>query len=211
MKKVLPSAGLYVITPDALCHSEPLLLKAVQAAIRGGAVMVQYRDKINDADTRLRQAKALQALCREAAVPFLLNDGPVSALSHSGLDGVHLGHSDGDLEEARRLAPSAWLGATCGQSIPRAVAAQAAGADYVAFGAFYASTTKPQAARASIELLSQARQAIHIPLCAIGGITPEKAAPLIAAGAHYIAAISGVFATGDIETAARDYSRLFPR
>lgn len=207
----LPSGGLYAITPDSLCRSEQSLLRAVEAALRGGAVMVQYRDKVNDAETRLRQARRLQALCREASVPFLLNDGPALTVAASGFDGLHLGQSDGDLLAARLAAPSAWIGVTCGQSLAKALTAEQSGANYIAFGAFYHSTTKPLAARAPVELLQQARHTTTLPICAIGGITPENAAPLIQAGADYIAAISGLFSAGDIESAARAYSSLFHR
>lgn len=205
----LPPRGLYAITSAAICRDEPTLLRAVAQALRGGAVLLQYRDKLNDLATRRRHAQSLQALCREAGVPLILNDGPVEEVAGAGLDGLHLGESDGAVAAARQRLPGAVIGATCGQSLDRALAAQAAGASYAAFGAFYPSATKPMAARAPLALLGEARAALQIPLCAIGGITPQNAAALIAAGAHYIAAIEGVFAAADIEAAARDYARLF--
>lgn len=205
----LPSRGLYAITSAAICRDADTLLRAVGQAIDGGAVLLQYRDKLNDAAVRQRHALQLQALCRERGVPLLINDGPASAVAAAGFDGMHLGEQDGALAEARRLCPAAVIGATCGQSLQRAHAAQAAGASYVAFGAFYPSATKPLAVRAAPELLMQARRELQLPLCAIGGITPDNAAPLIAAGAHYIAAVEGVFAAADIAAAARRYARLF--
>lgn len=205
----LPSRGLYAITSATICRDANTLLRAVGQAIDGGAVLVQYRDKLNDAALRHRHALQLQALCRDRGVPLLINDGPAAEVAAAGFDGMHLGEQDGAVAEARRLCPAAVIGATCGQSLPRALAAQTAGASYVAFGAFYPSATKPLAARAAPELLMQARQQLQIPVCAIGGITPDNAAPLIAAGAHYIAAVEGVFAASDITAAARRYARLF--
>lgn len=205
----LPARGLYAITSAAICRDQVTLLAAAAQAIRGGAVLLQYRDKVNDLLTRRRQAQALQALCREAGVPLILNDGPAEEVAALGLDGLHLGENDGAVAAARQRCPDALIGATCGHSLERAQAAEAAGASYAAFGAFYASATKPLAPRAPLDLLTAARSALQIPLCAIGGITPDNAAPLIAAGAHYIAAVEGVFGAGDIEAAARAYARLF--
>jgi thiamine-phosphate pyrophosphorylase len=205
----LPARGLYVITPDALCAREGALLPAVTSAIRGGAVLVQYRDKVNPPARRRELAQRLGGLCQEAGVPLLLNDGPVADALALGLNGVHLGVGDGDLAGARAAAPPLIIGATCGASLDRARAAEVSGASYVAFGAFFPSTTKPEAAAAPLALLTQARRALRIPLCAIGGITPQNAAPLIAAGADYVAAVSGVFGADDIEAAARAYARLF--
>ena len=206
---MLPACGLYAITSAAIYRDEATLLTAVTKALRGGAVLLQYRDKLNDLATRRRYAQALQSLCREARVPLILNDGPADEVAAAGLDGLHLGVGDGELTTARRLLPSALIGATCGQSLERALAAQAAGASYAAFGAFHPSATKPLAALAPLTLLVQAAATLQIPLCAIGGITPQNAAPLIAAGANYIAAVEGVFAAADIEAAARDYACLF--
>lgn len=205
----LPARGLYAITSAAICRDQATLLLAAAKAIRGGAVLLQYRDKVNDLDTRRRQAVALLALCREARVPLILNDGPAEEAAALGLDGLHLGENDGAVSAARQRCPDALIGATCGHSLERAKATEAAGASYAAFGAFYASATKPLAPRAPLELLTAARSALRIPLCAIGGITPDNAAPLIAAGAHYIAAVEGVFGAADIEAAARAYARLF--
>lgn len=207
--RTLPPRGLYAITSDALCRDRATLLRGVTAAIRGGAVIVQYRDKVNDAPTRLGHASALQALCREAGVPLILNDGPASQVADEGFDGMHLGLDDGDLRMARRAAPYALLGATCGQSLLRAQHAVEAGADYLAFGAFHPSGSKPLAAIAPLSLLGEARRVLSLPICAIGGITPQNAPPLIEAGAAYIAVIGGVFGAGDIELAARSYSELF--
>ena len=205
----LPPAGLYAITSAAVCADALLLQRAVAAAIEGGAVMLQYRDKLNDARTRQQYALLLQGLCRQAGVPLILNDGPSATVAAYGLDGLHLGEQDGAVTVARRKCPGAIIGATCGNSLERALQAEAAGASYVALGAFHPSRTKPQAGIASPELLLVAKATLSLPICAIGGITPDNAPALIAAGAHYVAAVAGVFDSGDVAQAARRYADLF--
>lgn len=201
--------GLYAITSERVVTDPARLLAAVQAALRGGVRLLQYRDKWNPAEVRERQLRLLLPLCRERGVPLIVNDDPGLAL-RTGADGVHLGAGDAAVGDARRLlGPQAILGATCGNSIERARAAIAAGADYVAFGRFFASTTKPDAPAAEPATLRAARAQLAVPVCAIGGISPDNAAPLIAAGADLIAAIAGVFEAPDIENAARAYAALF--
>lgn len=200
--------GLYAITDGDLTPGDGLAT-AVEAAIRGGARLVQYRDKSGDGPRCLREARALASLCRDHGVHLIVNDD-VELASQAGADGVHLGRDDADISTARvRLGPRALIGVSCYDSLERAIAAAHAGADYVAFGSFYASDTKPGAVRAPIGLLTQARKHLGIPLCAIGGITPENGGALVTAGADMLAVIRGVFATADVTAAARDYARLF--
>jgi thiamine-phosphate pyrophosphorylase len=204
MKTRLPQSGLYAITDGPRRD----LLSSVEAALRGGAAIVQYRDKRGDASRRLKEASNLLALCRRAGVPLIINDD-VELAAASGADGVHLGEHDGSLGAARgRLGPYAIIGVSCYASLDRARAAAAAGADYLAFGAFFPSPTKPDAQRASPDLLRAARS-IGLPLVAIGGITPENARLLIDAGADFLAAISGVFGAADPARAAEKYKKLF--
>jgi len=178
-------------------------------AIDGGATLVQYRDKSATPVCRVRVAGALAELCRERGVPFLVNDDPELARS-SGADGVHLGKNDVTLREARsQLGPAAIIGISCYDRLDRARRAEAGGADYVAFGSFFHSTTKPAAVRAPLELLQHARDALSIPIVAIGGITPENGRQLLAAGADVLAVIDGVFGQRDIMAAAQRYARLF--
>ena len=200
--------GLYAITDGTLTPG-PRLTAAVEAAIRGGARVVQYRDKSTDAARRQRETAALAGLCAGHSVSFIVNDDVELALA-SGADGVHLGREDTALAAARvRLGPRAIIGVSCYDSLETAVASAHGGADYVAFGSFYASESKPGAVRAPLELLARARRALGIPVCAIGGITPENGGALLEAGADMLAVIRGVFATGDVEAAARGYARLF--
>ncbi len=196
--------GLYAITDGP----RPDLIAAVAAALAGGARVVQYRDKTAEATRRHREARALFELCRAHGVPLIVNDD-VELAAAIGADGVHLGEDDADLGAAReRLGPAAILGVSCYDSLERARSLAARGADYLAFGAFFASPTKPAARRATRELL-HAAAALGLPRVAIGGITPENAPPLVAAGAHAIAAISGVFSAPDVRAAAARYAALF--
>lgn len=207
MKPVL-TGGLYVLT-DADLIPDAGLMAAVEQAILGGARLVQYRDKSNDTARRLQQARDLQALCRRYGVPLLINDDVELALQ-AGAAGVHLGKDDAPLTAARaRLGASACIGVSCYNELERAPAAVAAGADYVAFGSFHPSATKPAAVTAEIKLLLAARRCVPVPIVAIGGITPANGGRLIAAGADYLAVVQGVFGQADIRAAARAYSDLF--
>ena len=126
--------------------------------------------------------------------------------------GVHLGREDASLAQARaQLGPQPIIGVSCYNDLARAVKAQAEGADYVAFGSFFPSRTKPQAVRAGLELLCEAKQKLHIPVVAIGGITPENGVHLLAAGADALAVIEGVFGQADVREAAERYARLFTK
>ena len=201
--------GLYAVTSEALCRSPELLLAAVENALAGGAQLIQYRDKLNPEAMRERNARALRDLCRGNGARLIINDDAELA-ARVGADGVHIGQADLSLEQARaKVGDRAIIGVSCANSIARAVSAAAGGADYVAFGRFFASRTKPDAPPATIDLLRQARARLSIPICAIGGITAHNAAPLIAAGADLIAAVEGVFATVDVRRAAAAYSALF--
>jgi thiamine-phosphate pyrophosphorylase len=203
-----PIVGLYAIA-DTACLDNDSLHPAVAAAIEGGARVIQYRDKTNDVARRTRQALLLTALCRQHQIPFLINDD-VTLAADSRADGVHLGRGDATLAEARaRLGAQAIIGVSCYNELERALAAEAAGADYVAFGSFFASRTKPGAVRADLDLLRTARARLQLPVVAIGGITPENGAILIQAGADALAVIEGVFAQPDVRAAAARYARLF--
>jgi thiamine-phosphate pyrophosphorylase len=199
-----PGRGLYVITDGP----RPDLLEAVGQALVGGARLVQYRDKTHEPARRQTEASALLALCREYAVPLIINDD--IALAHTiGADGVHLGEADDSIAKARdALGPSTIVGVSCYDSLERAHEAAQQGASYVAFGAFFTSPTKPLARRASIDLLRHSAT-LRIPRVAIGGITPDNGASLIEAGADYLAVISAVFASPDIRAAAQRFTQLY--
>lgn len=199
-------AGLYVLTDAAAGGS---LLPRVEAVLRGGARLIQYRDKSDDAPLRRRQARAIAASCRDYGAMFIVNDDVALAAAVSA-DGVHLGRDDQDPLAARReLGRDAVIGVSCYDSLPRAEAAVAAGADYIAFGSFYPSSTKPQAVRAPLRLLQDAKRRFSVPVVAIGGITAENAPALIEAGADSVAVVSSVFLAADPEAEARRIAALF--
>jgi thiamine-phosphate pyrophosphorylase len=199
--------GIYAITPETADTGR--LLTQVEAALAGGVAAVQYRDKSGDVARRHEQASELVALCHRFNVPLIVNDD-LRLADLCDADGVHLGRDDGSLREARIiLGRGKFIGASCYQSLELAQAAQAAGADYVAFGSFFPSPTKPAAPRASQDLLRDAAPVIHVPLVAIGGITLENAPQLLDAGADSLAVLSALFDAADIRASARDLTHLF--
>lgn len=206
--------GLYAVTPDAADVADtPQLLARVADALRGGCRLVQYRNKSAAAGLRRQQATELRRLCHDAGARLIINDHLDLALD-IGADGLHLGGEDGDLPAARAaLGPGRMLGVSCYNRLEAADAAVAAGADYIAFGAIYTSTVKPQAVAASLDLLRAARRRFpDLPIAAIGGITRANAAPVIAAGADLLAVITDLFAADDtltIADRALAYQELF--
>lgn len=198
-----PSRGLYAIT-QTTDKSITQVIADVEAALQGGAVVVQYRDK-QPQDAR-RLAHELLKVCHAHQAPLLINDDVELALA-VGADGVHLGRDDGDIASARRrLGSEAIIGVSCYNDIERAKSA--AGADYVAFGRFFPSGSKPLAAPADIATLRQARQHLNVPIVAIGGILPENGGQLLEAGADLLAVIGGLFDT-DPKQAAETFQTLF--
>jgi thiamine-phosphate pyrophosphorylase len=201
-------AGLYAIADTQYLDDAHLIEAAVQA-IEGDARIVQYRDKKHTGAERTQQAKRLAALCRQHGVLFIINDD-VTLAKETQADGVHLGREDAAIAQARKqLGSRAIIGVSCYNELARAEQAAAQGADYVAFGRFFPSRTKPQAVPASLDLLREAKKKLHIPVVAIGGITPENGASLIAAGANALAVIEGVFGQADVRAAAERYASLF--
>ena len=203
-----PLAGLYGITDSQLMPEEALFSKVEQALI-GGATIIQYRDKSNDSSKRLSQAKKLVQICHQHNKPLLINDDIDLAIAASA-SGVHLGQQDGCVKVARRrLGSEAIIGVTCHDSLDLSLKAQDEGADYVAFGAFFPSNTKPNAKPASIALLHDARQQLQIPIVAIGGISVDNAGQLIQTGAHMLAVVHSLFAVDNVKARAQQYTHLF--
>ncbi|QNK02913.1 thiamine phosphate synthase [Dyella telluris] len=204
MRAKLSGQGLYVITDGP----RPDLLEVVAQALAGGARVLQYRDKTADHPRRFDEARALRALCAVRQVPLIINDD-VALARAADAAGVHLGEDDGDVAAARAaLGGDAIIGVSCYDSMERARELAAAGADYIAFGAFFPSPTKPHARRASFDLLRQSA-ALGVPRVAIGGITPDNGGSLIDAGADYLAVISAVFGDPDVRGAAERFAQLF--
>lgn len=204
---VRTARGLYLITPE---EPDTARLLARVAAVLPQATWLQYRQKGADAGRRLAQATALQALCIDAGVPLIVNDD-VALAAAVGAAGVHLGEDDGDIAAARALlGPEAIVGASCYDEHALAERAVAAGASYVAFGAFFPTTSKVTTRRATPALLADAA-ALGVPRVAIGGITPDNMGPLVAAGADLVAVIGGVFEAADPVVAAQAYRAGFDR
>ena len=199
--------GLYAITPEAADTAS--LLAMTRQALVGGARLIQYRSKTDDVALRLEQAQSLARLCAEFDVPFIINDYPDLALEVDA-DGVHLGKGDAPITQARRkLGPGKIIGISCYERLEHAVEAERQGADYVAFGAFFASVTKPDAVSAPPDLLRHAKQKLRIPIVAIGGIIPENAGELIRQGADAVAVSNALFNARHIGSAAEKFSLLF--
>jgi thiamine-phosphate pyrophosphorylase len=202
-----PVSGLYAVTPE-LTDSIALVSK-VDAALRGGARVIQYRSKSIEDSLRRSQAGEIARLCRIWNALFIINDS-VELAREVDADGVHLGKDDGDVVLARAvLGPGKLIGVSCYNEMARARAAASKGADYVAFGSFFPSATKPLALRAGTELLRIAASEIELPVVAIGGINEDNAAGLIAAGADAVAVVSALFDALDVEAQARRLAQLF--
>lgn len=199
--------GLYAITDTPLLAGR--LQQSVAAALRGGAQLLQYRDKSDDKERRLAEATMLRDLCAAQGALFLVNDD-IALAAAVNAPAVHIGQTDGQISEARRLlGPDAIIGVTCHDDIELARQAQAEGADYVAFGAFFRSSTKPEAIPAPLSLLTQAKAELDIPVVAIGGITLDNASHVIAAGADMICVVHSLFGAEDVEAQAAAFSALF--
>lgn len=202
---VRAARGLYLITPE---EPDTARLLARVAAVLPQATWLQYRQKDADSARRHAQAIALQALCAQAGVPLIINDD-VALVEAVGAAGVHLGEDDGDVAAARaRLGEHAIVGASCYDDTILAERAVAAGASYVAFGAFFPTTSKVTTRRATPALLAAAA-ALGVPRVAIGGITPDNMGPLVAAGADLVAVIGGAFDAPDPVAASIAYRQGF--
>lgn len=200
--------GLYVITDGTTGDT---LFSKVEQALRGGAAIVQYRDKTADTLRREQEARALQTLCRGYNALFIVNDD-VELAKTVQADGVHVGRDDAALASARvHLGNSAIIGVSCYNRLEVAVQAAQQGADYIAFGSFFLSPTKPHAPRATLELLREARQQLGVPICAIGGITLDNASALLANGTDMLAVITDIFNAPDIVRQAARFHALFEK
>jgi len=199
--------GLYLVTPD--WDDTEKLLAASEQAIEGGATLLQYRHKTAHESLRLEQASALLSLCRRLNVPLIINDH-LDLCMHIDADGIHLGGTDASVANARKqIGTEKIIGASCYGDLQLARDATAAGASYVAFGGFYPSRVKKYEVATSPSMITQALVEISIPLCVIGGMTPQNARPLIELGAHAVAAISSVYAAENHRRAAAEFAALF--
>jgi len=208
MKNTLPLSGLYVITDTNLMNENDIVQK-VTLAFQGGAKIVQFRDKVNNQATKLNLAKQLKNLCKTYQAWFIINDD-IELAKQVNADGVHIGKDDEDIVKARTaLGENTIIGVSCYNDLQRAQEMQTLGANYVAFGRFFTSQTKPNAPQADIDTLRKAKQQLSIPVVAIGGVDINNAQSLIAAGADSVAVIQGVFAQNNIKSSAQSIQRLF--
>lgn len=194
--------GVYAVTDNALCKRRGVVASAA-CALAGGARLVQYRDKSQDDDRRLAEAKQLSRLCKAHEALLIINDD-IALAQAAGAHGVHLGREDAGIVEARALlGPDAIIGFSCYDDFARAEAGARAGMNYVAFGSVFPSPTKPEAVRAPLALFERAREELAVPACAIGGINHENIGAVTRAGAAMAAVVSAIFAAEDIERATR--------
>ena len=199
--------GLYLVTPD--WNDTEKLIAATEQAIEGGATLLQYRHKTASEALRLEQASALLALCRRLQVPLIINDH-LDLCERLDADGIHVGGTDASVAEVRAsIGKEKIVGASCYGDLQLARDAAQAGASYVAFGGFYPSLVKKYAVTTPPSIITQALSELSIPLCVIGGMTPQNARPLIELGAHSVAAISSVYVTSDHRSAAAEFASLF--
>ncbi|MBL79972.1 MAG: thiamine phosphate synthase [Nitrosomonadaceae bacterium] len=202
-------SGIYAITPDLVDTANLAIL--IQQALVGGVSLVQYRNKIASNALKLEQATLLSYLCHKFNTPLIINDDIDLAIK-VGADGVHLGVEDVAVSEARnKLGPEKIIGASCYNQVRYAIEAESQGANYVAFGAFFTSTTKPDAVITSIDLLCQAKQYLQIPIVAIGGINSGNIEELVHKGADAIAISSSLFKSSNMKIEARKIACIFKK
>jgi thiamine-phosphate pyrophosphorylase len=200
--------GLYIVTPD--WDDTQKLLEITELALKGGAAVVQYRHKTANAGLRREQAECLLALCRSYERPLVINDF-VELCMEIDADGVHVGGTDAAVAEVRAaIGPDKILGASCYGDLELARKAHAAGASYVAFGGFYPSRVKKYPVTTPVSIIADSHAAVPLPAVVIGGMTVDNAAPLVAAGADMVAAISSVYLAADPQAMARRFAGLFP-
>ena len=199
--------GLYAITDEKLIP-ENHFRHTIERALQGGARILQYRDKSSDHKKRKRQGVLLRELCDQYHALLIINDD-LELAGHVNADGIHLGKEDASISAARTsLGEHAIIGISCYNQIELAIEAENAGANYVAFGAFFASTIKPEARSAELDLLTEAKNRLNIPICAIGGITADNAKQVFDAGADMAAVIGGLFGHPQIETISRQITEI---
>jgi thiamine-phosphate pyrophosphorylase len=209
MKKHHPYniSGMYAVTPNDLDTAR--LCNNVEAALRGGVKLVQYRNKMADTGLRLMQASALLALCRSFKVPLVINDH-LDLCAQIDADGLHLGATDCDLSAARRLLGNdKIIGASCYNQLDLALKAKEAGASYVIFGVSFNSDSALDALEGPLSEFTEAKQKISIPIVVIGNLTLDNAAQVIKAGATSIALMNGLFNAKNIQDTSQQFAQLF--
>ena len=199
--------GLYLVTPD--WDDTDQLLSVTESALKAGVALLQYRHKTATEALQRLQATALRDLCRQYKVPFIINDH-LALCEKIDADGVHVGGTDATVAAVRSvIGPNKIVGASCYGDLQRAHDAAAAGASYVAFGGFYPSRVKKYEVSTPVDIVSRAKASLAVPVCVIGGMTPENAAPLVAEGSDMVAAISSIYQHEHPALAAAAFVKLF--
>ncbi len=201
--------GFYVITDEKLIpYENDQILKKVEEALKGGTKIVQLRDKTHSNNFLIPYAKELKKLCQKYGALFIIDDR-IELVLEVNADGVHLGKDDFPPEEARKILKNKIIGVSCYGDLERAKFMESLSVNYVTFGSFYSSPTKPEAKVISKDILVQAKRILKIPICAIGGINLERAKELVSLGADMIAVVSDIWQAKDIKKRAEEYSKLF--
>ncbi|MBT8349366.1 MAG: thiamine phosphate synthase [Sulfurovum sp.] len=183
--------GLYVITDEHLTPDENVH-SYIEDALKAGASIVQYRNKTKSDDEVEEVCRALQALCSQHNVPFIIDDRPHLATKIQA-DGIHIGKDDMPIQEARKIFPKGIIGVSCYGSMRKAREAEEEGADYVAFGSFFPSPTKPHSGVVSLNVIQKAKEAVTIPICAIGGISQTNIGEIASTNVDMISVVSAAF------------------
>ena len=203
------TSGLYAITDCENITTDDLLVKTTQI-LDTGITLLQYRNKTKDKQQKKILAEKLQLLYTEYQTPFIVNDD-IALAKEINADGVHLGKDDTDIDIARQQLGNKIIGISCYNDYDRAFTAKQNGADYIAFGAFFSSPTKPNAVKAGVNLITTAKKELSLPVVAIGGITPENGETLVDAGVDFLAVISGLYLASNTTEATLAYNNLFTK
>lgn len=203
----LPNRGLYAIT-DYENNSHLEILEKSEKILDAGAVMLQYRNKSAEFENKKKLAQELKSICNYFNAIFIINDD-IELARLVNADGIHLGKEDERITTAREYLGNIIIGISCYNNIDNAIKAEKEGANYVAFGSFFHSYTKPEAGKANIDILYEAKSRVKLPIVAIGGITPENGKILIEAGADFLAVINGLYSTANTYDITKIYLDLF--
>ena len=201
------SQGIYVIS-DCKNRASNDLLETTEEILSAGISLFQFRDKNSKYELKKILAKRLQVLCRKYKTPFIINDD-VELAKEISADGVHLGKNNMNINKARNILGKKIIGVSCYNNLENAICAEKLGANYIAFGSFFNSPTKPDAMKAEIKLLVKSKSKLKIPIVAIGGITPENGGQLVKSKVDFLAVISGIYQSENIRDSINSYKKLF--
>lgn len=203
----MPGKGLYVITEhEQLGFTE--VLSRTELILQSGIVALQYRNKFADTRQKLFEARQLQSLCKRYATLFVINDDVELAIELQS-DGIHIGREDpGCMTTRSRVGKNMLVGVSCYNDLNLAEAACSCGADYIAFGAMFPTSSKANTSKASPDIIKTAKQRYNLPVVAIGGITPENCRPVLKAGADMLAVISSVYLATDPPSVVNHFNQL---